>query len=318
MNNRRSFIKNASVLTLGGILATKELDAFAKEKASKNIKRSIRVAHITDIHLLDTAMPKEAFRRVLHAINTMPDKPELIINSGDSVMNMNDETKDHVVSLWNAWNEVVAINHVPMKACIGNHDVWNVPQPETAADKSDPLYGKKMVIKELSMPSAYYSFKQNGWKFIALDSINDNKDGLGYELGEEQLAWLGTELNKTDPAMPVLIFSHIPIVSMAPIMYYVDRDPVNKVRYPGYDQHADLKKIKDLFYKHKNVKIALSGHIHYLDMVDYLGVKYHCGGAVCGNWWKGSLDEFAPAYSILDLYEDGSSHYETIFYNWNS
>jgi hypothetical protein len=37
-----------------------------------------------------------------------------------------------------------------------------------------------------------------------------------------------------------------------------------------------------------------------------------------GNWWKGSLDEFAPAYSILDLYEDGSSHYETTFYNWNS
>src|ERR1700743_2422540 len=117
MNNRRSFIKNASVLTIGGLM-TNKLDAFAKEKARKNIKRAIRVAHITDIHLLDTAMPKEAFRRVLHALNTMPDKPQLIINSGDSVMNMNDETKEHILPLWDAWNEVMAINHIPMKACI--------------------------------------------------------------------------------------------------------------------------------------------------------------------------------------------------------
>src|SRR5882757_9366624 len=111
MNNRRSFIKNASALAVGRMLTAKGSDLFAMEKASKNIKRAIRVAHITDIHLLDTAMPKEAFRRVLHALNTMPDKPELIINSGDSVMNMNDETKEHVTSLWNAWNEIAATNH---------------------------------------------------------------------------------------------------------------------------------------------------------------------------------------------------------------
>jgi Icc protein len=95
--------------------------------------------------------------------------------------------------------------------------------------------------------------------------------------------------------VPVLIFSHIPIITVTAIMYYMQRGPVKKTKYPGYDQHADAKKIKDLFYKYKNVKVALSDHINYLDTVDYLGVKYHCGGAVSGNWWNGTLDEFAPS-----------------------
>ena len=317
MNNRRTFIKNASLLTLSGTLVTTRLDAFAKEKAEKKIKRAIRVAHLTDIHLLDTAVPKEAFKRVLNTINTMPDKPQLIINSGDSVMDMNGQSKTHIQSLWNAWNEVIAINRIPMKSCIGNHDVWYTPEPVSGTDKNDPMYGKGMILKQLGMSAPYYSFSQNGWKFIALDSINSNQDNMGYVLDDQQFTWLENELAKTDPNMPVLIFSHIPIITVTAILYYVQRGPVNKIKYPGYDQHADAKRIKDLFYKYKNVKVALSGHIHYLDTVDYLGVKYHCGGAVSGNWWNGTLDEFAPAYSILDLYEDGSSQYETIFYKWN-
>jgi 3',5'-cyclic AMP phosphodiesterase CpdA len=317
MKNRRSFIKNASIITLSGALVTTKFDVLAKENAKKNIKRVIRAAHLTDIHLLATAIPKEAFKRVLQAINTMADPPQLIINSGDSVMDMNNQSKTHIQSLWDSWNEIIATNYIPMRGCIGNHDVWYAPEPASETDKADPLYGKGMILKQLNLPSPYYSFTQNGWKFIALDSINPGPDNIGYVLGDQQFNWLENELAHTDPNMPVLIFSHIPIITVTAILYYVQRGPVNKIKYPGYDQHADAKRIKDLFYKYKNVKVALSGHIHYLDSVDYLGVKYHCGGAVSGNWWNGTLDEFAPAYSILDLYEDGSSQYETIFYKWD-
>jgi len=51
--------------------------------------------------------------------------------------------------------------------------------------------------------------------------------------------------------------------------------------------HVDAAKIKDLFAKHKNVKLCLSGHLHLVDRVDYNGVTYLCDGAVCGGWWKG-------------------------------
>jgi Icc protein len=316
MNNRRSFLKNTALLTMGGVAGMPQLQAFALEKAAKKIKRSLRVAHLTDVHLLDKPMPKEAFKRVLQAVNTMQDKPDFIINSGDSVMDMNNKDKAHVLSLWQAWNEVITHSSLPLKSCIGNHDVWYAPQNQAITFKDDPLYGKKMALQNLGLPSPYYSFTQNGWKFIALDSINHNEDGTGYSLGPEQFNWLKNELSNTKINTPVLVFSHVPIITITAMMYDVQRKPVNKVGYPIADQHTDVKEIKDLFYQYKNVRVALSGHIHYLDTVDYLGVKYHCGGAVSGNWWGGILDEFPPAYSILDLYEDGSSAYETIFYNW--
>lgn len=315
-NNRRSFLKNASILTVAGLLTTSALDTFAEEKAKKNVKRAIRIAHLTDVHLLDKPMPKEAFRRVINAINTMKDKPGLVINSGDSVMDMNNQGKARVEALWGAWREVIVNNHIPMKSCIGNHDVWYAPKSEAEALKADPLYGKKMTIKELGMPAAYYSFNQNGWKFIALDSINYSKDSGGYVLGDEQFSWLKNELEQTDASTSVLIFSHVPILTVTGIMYEAQRRPLSKSDYSLGDQHVDVKQLKDLFFAHKNVKVALSGHMHYIDDVEYLGVKYHCGGAVSGNWWGGALDEFPPAYTIIDLYEDGSSKSELIYYNW--
>jgi Icc protein len=42
-----------------------------------------------------------------------------------------------------------------------------------------------------------------------------------------------------------------------------------------------------------------------------------CNGAVSGNWWGNplALDEFAPVYAIIDLYEDGSSDYSMVYYD---
>lgn len=82
--------------------------------------------------------------------------------------------------------------------------------------------------------------------------------------------------------------------------------------------HLDHQRIKDLFFKHKNVKLCLSGHVHYLDAVQYLGVKYLCNGAVSGNWWRENfvLDEFPPVYSIIDLYADGTSELQTVYYRF--
>ncbi|RZM24873.1 MAG: metallophosphoesterase [Pedobacter sp.] len=316
-DNRRSFIKKASLLTATGILTLSSLDAFAQEKASRSIKRSLRIAHLTDIHLLAEQMPTEALSRILASVNSMKDKPALIINTGDTVMDMNEQSKNQVTALWNAWRKVVSSNNIPLKSCLGNHDVWYVPKAEEVNFKGDPLYGKAMSIKELNMPASYYSFSVNGWKFIALDSINYHPDLKGYVFGDQQLAWLKAELDATSPDTKILIFSHVPIISVTGTLYAAQRKPISDVGYPFGDQHSDLKQIKDLFYQYKNIKVALSGHNHYIDVVDYLGIRYQCGGAVSGNWWKGVLDEFPPAYTIMDLYEDGSSQSEVVYYRWD-
>ena len=75
---------------------------------------------------------------------------------------------------------------------------------------------------------------------------------------------------------------------------------------PGAWCHIDARRIKNLFHQHPNVKVCLSGHIHLVDDVTYLGVRYLCNGAVCGGWWKGDYQEFAPAYALVDFYDDGT------------
>ena len=70
--------------------------------------------------------------------------------------------------------------------------------------------------------------------------------------------------------------------------------------------HIDARRLKDLFHRSGKVKVCLSGHLHLEDDVTYLGVRHLCNGAVCGGWWKGHHQEFAPAYAVLDFFDDGS------------
>jgi Icc protein len=80
--------------------------------------------------------------------------------------------------------------------------------------------------------------------------------------------------------------------------------------------HGDARRIKDLFHKHENVRLCLSGHVHLLDRCEYLGVTYVCGGAVSGNWWKGPHQETREGYSLVDLYPDGAFDVQYVAYDW--
>jgi len=160
-------------------------------------------------------------------------------------------------------------------------------------------------MDQLQLKSPWYSFTKNGWKFIMLDSVHLDVDNTWYigKLGDEQFNWLESELNATDPKMPVLVMSHIPILT-ATLM--IEDNIVNRWQMLGGDMHTDTAKIINLFYKHPNVKLCLSGHIHLCDKVVYNNVTYICDGAVSGAWWEGNRRETAPGYGLIDLYADGS------------
>jgi hypothetical protein len=113
----------------------------------------------------------------------------------------------------------------------------------------------------------------------------------------------------------VLVFSHIPIVS---VTGFFDGKRVKSGAWevPGSWLHTDARRLKDLFYQHKNVKLCLSGHMHTVDRVDYLGVTYLCNGAVSGAWWRGNYYETPPGYAVIDLYADGSFAHEYVTWGW--
>ena len=80
--------------------------------------------------------------------------------------------------------------------------------------------------------------------------------------------------------------------------------------------HIDARRIKDLFAKHPNVRLCLSGHEHLVDQVTYNTTTYCCNGAVSGAWWKGSYHECAPGYGLIDLYDDGSFYNQYVVHGW--
>jgi Icc protein len=288
---RRSAIKN-----IGGLLLAPALISGVTDK-----QRVLRIAHLTDIHLKNQFGAPAKFVKCLHHVQQQTPKVDFILNGGDVVFDMNKENIGTINDQWELMNSVLKAEcSLPVNYCLGNHDIW-----WNENDKGQALYGKKYSMDQLKLTKPYYSMVKNGWKFIILDSVHLDIDNTWYigKLGDEQFAWLENELKQTDAGLPVLVMSHIPILT-ATLM--IEDNIINKWTMLGGDMHTDTSKIIKLLYQHPNVKLCLSGHIHLRDKVVYNNVTYLCNGAVSGAWWEGNRRETAPGYGLIDLYNDGS------------
>jgi Icc protein len=290
---RRSALKN-----IGGALL---LPSFGFATAPAKKQTALRIAHITDVHLKNEFDAPAKFTRCLHHLQNQTPKVNLVLNGGDVVFDMNKENMTTINDQWQLVNNIMKNEcSLPVRYCLGNHDIW-----WNEDDKGQATYGKQYSMHQLGLAKPYYSFTQKGWKFIILDSVHLDIDNTWYigKLGDEQFAWLEDELKNTPADMPVLVMSHIPILT-ATLM--IEDNIVNKWQMLGGDMHTDTSKIISLFYKHPNVKLCLSGHIHLRDKVVYNNVTYICDGAVSGAWWKGNRRETFPGYGLIDLYTDGT------------
>lgn len=270
--------------------------------------RSLRIAHITDVHIGPERDKMEKFAQCLRQIHELEDKPDFIFAGGDCIGDALDKNRGEVEAQWASWHEVIQKEcAIPLVNCIGNHDVWG------AGDPSDPLYGKAWAKKELKLNERYYSFDSHGWHFIVLDSTHIRPDGTWYtaKLDEEQFAWLQSDLKNLPENAKVLVLSHIPILAASA---FLDGDNAQSGDWvvPGAWMHIDAGKIIELFYAYPQVKVCLSGHLHLLDKVVYNNVTYYCNGATSGSWWDETpYHQTYAGYAIVDLYADGSSkrHY---------
>jgi len=290
---RRSAIKN-----LGGLLVLPSLGFMAMDNQKKP---ALRIAHITDVHLKNEFGAPDKFIKCLHHLQEQSPKVDIILNGGDVVFDMNKENISTINGQWKLVKDTMKNeSDLPIHYCLGNHDVW-----WNENNKNDVFYGKKYSMDQLGLAKPYYSFAKAGWKFLILDSVHLDVDQTWYigKLGDAQFEWLEQELKNTPQNMPVLVMTHIPILTA---LLMIEDNIVNKWTMLGGDMHTDTAKIINLFYKYPNVKLCLSGHLHMRDKVVYNDVTYLCNGAVSGAWWKGQRRETAPGYGIIDLFADGS------------
>ncbi len=290
---RRTALRN-----IGGLLLLPSISTAVTVAEQKPV---LRVAHITDIHLKNDFGAPQKFSKCLHHLQQQSPKVNLVLNGGDMVFDMNKENINTINDQWKLFIDTVKNeSNIQTQYCLGNHDIWWNENSE-----GDAFYGKKYAMDKLQLAKPYYSFLKAGWKFIVLDSTHLDIDNTWYigKLGEEQFNWLSEELKATPKETPVLVMTHIPILTA---LLMIEDDIVNKWTMLGGDMHTDTAKIINLFYQYPNVKLCLSGHLHMRDKVIYNGVTYLCNGAVSGAWWKGNRRETAPGYGLIDLFADGT------------
>ena len=309
--NRRNFLNLTAVTGAASVIPSTELLA-----SPKNKKPAVRFAHITDIHVKPGTIPETGMAKALNHVQRHQPKVEFIMNSGDMIMDALDADKISTQTQFNLYKRILQQeSNLPIHHAIGNHDIWGWFIKENTVQQQDRLYGKIWVVEELAMPKRYYRFTKSNWHVIVLDSTQLNPAG-GYigKLDEEQFEWLQQELKAIPPNEFVCIVSHIPILSICAGLFFDKTEPNGDLKIQRNLMHTDFLRIKKLFAQHPQVRLCISGHIHLQDELEYLGVQYFCNGAVSGNWWKGSFQEFAPAYAVMELYADGTAKRQMIEY----
>ena len=281
-------------------------------------KRVLRFAHITDIHIQPELGSADGLTACLRHLQGMQDPPTLILQGGDAVMDACAVGEVRAKLEAELFRRVLKAEcSLPIEHCIGNHDIWGLDKAASMTRGDEAGWGKKWALDLYGLKSRYRTFDRAGWRFIVLDSTFLHPRGYAARLDPEQFAWLRTTLDATDKKTPILVFSHIPILSAAA---YFDgkNERTGEWVVPGGWMHIDARAIKDLFTAHPNVKLCISGHIHLVDRVEYVGVTYLCNGAVCAGWWKGRNQECAEGYGLIDLFDDGSFENRYVEFGWKA
>lgn len=295
--------RKAFLQTTAAVVGSSLLPSISNAGGSK--KKSIRFAHLTDIHVSTGLVQETGMAKALQ--HAQQQKVDFIINGGDAINDALGADKQKTQVQWDVFKTILRKeNSLPVYHTIGNHDVWGWFVKENKPD-NDRLYGKVWVTETLEMKKRFYSFKKDNWTFIVLDSTQLNPEG-GYigKLDEEQYAWLQQELASVPLTGFVCLVSHIPILSICAGLFFNKTQPNGDLVIQRNLMHTDFLVLKKLFTQYPQIKVCISGHIHLQDELDYLGVKYLCNGAVSGNWWKGSFQEFAPSYAEMELFNDGT------------
>jgi Icc protein len=314
--SRRQFV--TSSLLGGGLLAGgTSLAAEAGNAGGRTRDGVIRFAHLTDMHVQPERRAGEGYAAALRSLDALDPTPEFILTGGDHVMDVFEADAPRAAVQWDLYERVLRENtRLPVYPVMGNHDVWGWGMPGQVPPGTE-RYGKALALDRLRMKAPYYSFDRGPWHFVCLDNIAPRGTGYFGGLDPAQLEWLRADLQAAGTTRPICVASHIPLLSACVFFDGDDRVRADFWHVPDSWMHRDVKPLLDLL-KGYNVRLLLSGHIHLVDRVEYLGMTFVCDGAVSGAWWKGANQEFAEGYGVIDLWPDGSFKHEYVTYGWHA
>jgi 3',5'-cyclic AMP phosphodiesterase CpdA len=246
---------------------------------------------LTDSHLEPALNGVVGTSQCMKHARTLP--ADFAIQGGDHIFDSLGTPKATVLQNYDFYTHAEQELGLKVHHTLGNHDVFGI-YPAAGVPPTDPLYGKKLFADRFG--PTWNSFDHKGVHFIILDSIGITPDGHQYNaaIGDDQLHWLTQDLAALVPNTPIVVSTHIPLVTA--LISYTIPPPNVGTNYTFKNGPETIK----LLTGH-NVLAVLQGHTHVNEQVLWHGIPYITSGAVCGNWWKGIRMGTPEGFTVVNI-----------------
>ena len=255
-------------------------------------KGSVRLVFYTDVHARVEWDTPAAMEKAAHAINAR--NADLVIAGGDLITEGFESSAARSAPRWDAYMRMHRSIKADLYPAIGNHDLVGANPKDGTPASDNP---REIYLARMGLDRTYYSFNAVGYHFVILDSIQVTGDEYQYQgiIRPEQLEWLKDDLGKVPRGTPIVLVTHIPLLSAfysatsgATVVPKKNRVVVN---------NRDVFKV----IENHNVILVLQGHLHVKETIRWQETTFICGGAICGKWWRGPWYGAEEGFSVITL-----------------
>jgi 3',5'-cyclic AMP phosphodiesterase CpdA len=257
------------------------------------------------MHVMPERSATEGFLQAIDTINKLA--PDFVLTGGDNIMDALGQTYERSDSLYNLYAESIKNLKMPVYNTMGNHEVFGLYK-ESGISPDHKEYGK--VLYENRLAKRYYSFDHKNWHFVVLDGIGFTDDRRYYgHIDAEQIEWLKKDLEIIGKEKPIVVSTHIPLLSVGSQIMEGPNKPLGKGSVVN-----NANEVIPILEQY-NTKLVLQGHLHFLEDIQYNGIHYITGGAVSSGWWRGPRFGMEEGFVKVDVKGD-DFEWEYIDFGW--
>ncbi len=302
--SRRRFLRTAG----GILLASANVTLTSACTSVRPHRKKTRFAFYTDVHARTEWDTPLAMARAADAINAQ--KTDFVIAGGDLITDGFQSAAATVEPRWDAYMKMHRAIKGDLYPAIGNHDLVAAMPEDGSPPAIDP---RSVYLKKMGLDRTYYSFDSAGYRFFILDSMRISHDKFKYHghISEQQIAWLRQELSHTSSDMPIVLVTHIPLLTA----FYGATRGATFAAQPNRVVTNNLDVLK-MFDKH-NLLLVLQGHLHAKERLMWRNTTFITGGAICARWWRGPWHGTNEGFNVITL-EGNNVEWEYVEYGWET
>ncbi len=242
----------------------------------------------------------ETVPAVQSTVAALGDTPVFGVGNGDLMFDD--------LTLFPEYERAVGRMGVPFFQVVGNHDL-NFESPAHR--------GSYQTFRNHFGPG-YYAFDRGDVHYVVLNNVYwPGQDGFGRatdsylgHLPDRQLFWLANDLATVSPDQPVVVFTHIPMLSTLHERRGTDRPSPRNMTVNRAALHRMLEPFAEAH--------IITGHTHETEHRYPANVHEHVMGAASGAWWTGPVgrDGTPPGFGVYEV--DGTAlswRYQSTGYN---